>query len=133
MAKRVMIVDDEQDIRLTVKAVLEPRGFAVIPVESGEQCIEELEKGFKGVILMDIMMSGMDGWETVRQIHSRGLHEGNVISMLTAKHEPDPDLEQLAEDVLHYIRKPFEPMELVSIVTDYCQLLEDATADTAGA
>ncbi len=126
MARNVMIVDDERDIRITVRAVLEPRGFKVLPVESGEKCLEELEKGFRGVILLDIMMAGMDGWETVREITRRKLDKGIVIMMLTAKHEPDPDLEQLTENVLHYIRKPFEPAELVAIVGEYCQFLEEA-------
>lgn len=128
MARNVMIVDDERDIRITVRAVLEPRGFKVLPVESGEKCIEELEKGFKGVILLDIMMAGMDGWETVREITRRGLDKGIIIVMLTAKHEPDPDLEELTENVLHYIRKPFEPAEMVAIVRDFCQYLEEAEA-----
>lgn len=125
MAKNVMIVDDEIDIRVTVKAVLGSRGFDVLLVESGQQCIEELEKGFKGVILMDVMMPDMDGWETVKEISEKGLQKGNIISMLTAKHEPDPALEELAEYVIYYIRKPFEPTELVSIVSEYCELLED--------
>ncbi|MBM3132706.1 MAG: response regulator [Chloroflexi bacterium] len=129
MARNVMVVDDERDIRITVRAVLEPRGFKVLLIESGEKCIEELEKGFKGVILLDIMMAGMDGWETVREITKRGLQQGNIIAMLTAKHDPDPDLEQLAENVLHYIRKPFEPSELVAIVGEYCQFLEDAKSE----
>jgi len=125
MAKDVMIVDDERDIRVTVKAVLSSKGFNVLPVESGQQCIDELEKGFKGVILMDIMMPDMDGWATVREISRRGFQDGNIISMLTAKHEPDSALEELAEYVIYYIRKPFEPAELVSIVGEYCELLED--------
>ena len=44
--------------------------------------------------------------------------------MLTAKQDPDSDLEELAESVIYYIRKPFEPAELVSVVGEYCDLLE---------
>ncbi len=124
--KKVMIVDDEPSIRLTVRAVLEPRGFELLPVESGAKCIEELEKGFRGVILMDVMMPDMNGWETIKEIEKRGLKEGNLISMLTAKQDPDSELAELAESVTYYIRKPFEAADLVSIVTEYCQLLEDA-------
>jgi len=61
---------------------------------------------------MDIMMPDMDGWATVREISRRGFQDGNIISMLTAKHEPDSALEELAEYVIYYIRKPFEPAEL---------------------
>ena len=129
MERNVMIVDDELDIRVTVKAVLGPRGFNVTLVESGAKCIEELDNGFKGVILMDVMMPDMDGWETVREIRNRGLQRGNIISMLTAKHEPDPDLEELAECVIYYVRKPFEPKELVAVVGEYCDLLEEMNGE----
>ena len=126
MNKQVMVVDDEPGIRLTVRAVLEPKGFEVMLVESGEKCIEELERGFKGVVLMDVMMPDMDGWATVRAIERKGLAKGSLISMLTAKQDPDDDLAEVAETVSHYVRKPFEATELVSIVTEYCQLLEEA-------
>ncbi len=130
MEKKVMVVDDEPGIRLTVKAVLEPRGFDVLPVESGQKCIEELEKGFKGVILMDVMMPEANGWDTVKKISSKGLGEGSLISMLTAKQDPDMDMEELTEIVSHYVRKPFEASDLVSIVGEYCEMLEDALMET---
>lgn len=129
MERNVMVVDDELDIRVTVKAVLGPRGFNVMLVESGAKCIEELENGFKGVILMDVMMPDMDGWATVREITNRGLQKGNIISMLTAKHEPDTDLEELAESVIYYVRKPFEPNELVAVVGEYCDLLVEMNGE----
>lgn len=126
MGNKVMIVDDEHDIRVTVRAVLEPKGFEVMPVESGFKCIEALQNGFKGVILMDVMMPDMDGWATVRQIAGKRLNKGNIVCMLTAKQDPDSDLEELAETVIYYIRKPFEPAELVSVVGEYCEMLEEA-------
>ena len=129
MEKRVMIVDDEPDIRSTVSAVLEPFGFDVVHVESGKNCLQELENGFKGVILMDIMMPGMDGWETIRQIESRGLMEGNLVSILTAKEDPDADMAQLTETVLNYVRKPFRVEKLVFIVEKYCEWLEQTKSN----
>ena len=126
MGKRVMIVDDEPDIREVVKDVLEPFGFDVLTVDCGNKCIEELQKGFRGVILMDIMMPGIDGWETIRQIESKGLTEGNIISMLTAKEDPDTDLSQMTETVLNYIRKPFKADYLIATVEKYCGWLEQA-------
>lgn len=129
MIRNVMIVDDEPSIRLTVKAVLEPRGFKVTPAASGDECIAELEKGFRGVILMDVMMPEMNGWETIKQIDEKGLREGNLIVMLTAKQDPDAELAQLAEMVTYYIRKPFESAHLVSIVSEYCQLLENGEVE----
>ena len=124
MKKNVMVVDDDASVRLTVEAVLQPQGFDVTSVEGGERCLAELEKGFHGVVLMDVMMPRMNGWETVREIIKRRLLDGNLISMLTAKDDPDPDMEGLAEYVLNYIRKPFEPAALISVVDEYCSYLE---------
>jgi len=124
MERKVMIVDDEPDIREVVKVVLEPFGFEVVAAENGDTCIEELQRGFRGVILMDIMMPGMNGWETIRKIESNGLTDGNIISMLTAKEDPDTDLSQMTETVLNYIRKPFKAEYLVSTVEKYCAWLD---------
>ena len=121
-----MIVDDEPDICLTVRVVLESAGFEVVQAESGQRCLEELEKGFRGVILMDIMMDDMDGWETIRQIESRGLMDGNLALMLTAKQDPDEDLVELTESVLNYMRKPFHTEELIANMETYCKWLDQA-------
>ncbi|MDD5094344.1 MAG: response regulator [Dehalococcoidia bacterium] len=126
MGKRVMIVDDEPSIRFTVQVILRRAGFEVLPVECGEKCIEELERGFKGVILMDVMMPGMNGWDTVKEINRRGLDEGNIISILTARQSPDVDSEELTEILLHYLAKPFEPQDLIATVQEYCECIERA-------
>ena len=61
MNKKVMIVDDEQDILFSLRILFEQRGYEVVTVDDGAKCIKELEKGFSGVVLMDIMMPVMDG------------------------------------------------------------------------
>ncbi len=73
MDKKIMIVDDEPDILDSLKLVFEREDYDVITVDSGKKCLKELEKGFKGVILMDIMMPNLDGWDTIKEIVSQGL------------------------------------------------------------
>ncbi len=119
----VMIVDDEPSILIAVRVLLEPEGFEVLTVDSGAKCIEELKKGFKGVILMDIMMPRMDGWDTIKKLVDEGLVEGNVIAMLTAKDAPGQKMEGLQEYVIDYITKPFEPDELVTYIRQYLELI----------
>ncbi len=126
MNTKIMVVDDEPDIRTAVSTVLELSGFEVVTVENGNRCIEELEKGFRGVILMDVMMPELNGWDTIKELVSRGLMDGNIISMLTAKEDPDVELMELTEVVLNYIRKPFKADYLVSMVTKYCEWLEQS-------
>ncbi|MDY6864694.1 MAG: response regulator [Halobacteriota archaeon] len=119
----VMIVDDEPSILIAVRVLLEPEGFEVLTVDSGAKCIEELKKGFRGVILMDIMMPRMDGWDTIKNLVDEGLIEGNIIVMLTAKDTPGEKMEGLQEYVIDYINKPFDPDELVSNIRDYLELI----------
>ncbi|MDY6965435.1 MAG: response regulator [Halobacteriota archaeon] len=117
--KRVMIVDDEPSILIAVRVLLEPKGFEVVTVDSGMKCIEVLKEGFKGVILMDVMMPRMDGWDTIQKIVDEGLSEGNIIVMFTAKEIPGPKMEGLQEYVMDYITKPFENEKLVASINEY--------------
>ncbi len=114
-----MVVDDDSDILITIRELFESEGFTVYTVPCGKDCINELENGFKGVILMDIMMPHMDGWTTVRQIVIRGLHKGNVISMISAKDECDWRYDDLKQYIQHYITKPFDTRQLVHTVKGY--------------
>lgn len=125
MNRNVMVVDDDHSIRITLKAILEAGGFDVIAVEGGEGCLEELAKGFHGVIIMDIMMPGMDGWATIGEVVEQGFLEGNLILMLTGKYPPNAKVDSLAGNLIYYMTKPFDAKELVATVDRYCSLLED--------
>ena len=72
---------------------------------------------------MDVMMPQMDGWDTINNIVERGLYEGNIILMLTAKREPDEKMRKIQDYVTDYITKPFNPMELLDMVEFYLTLL----------
>jgi len=117
--KEVMVVDDDPYILFTMKELLEPEGFRVVAVSGGKECLEEMKRGFKGVVLMDIMMPGMDGWQTVKEIVDRGYLDGNIISMFTARDIADEKVESLGKYVTDYITKPFDPEELVVTVREY--------------
>lgn len=123
MKRKVMIVDDDPYILITVREIFELEGFEVVTASGGRKCLEELEKGFKGVILMDIMMPQMDGWDTIREIVDSGFIEGNLIATLTAKDVPDQKMEGLQEYVIDYITKPFDAEELVATVEEYFSCL----------
>jgi DNA-binding response OmpR family regulator len=124
METSVMIVDDNKMIRESVKILFQTEGIPILAAEGGRECLEQLEKGFRGIILMDIMMPGMDGWDTIREIVGRGLYRGNLILMLTGKSEPDGKMEGLQEYVTDYITKPFDPRELLGCVRYLAELRE---------
>ena len=117
MKKKLMVVDDDPDILTIIRGIFEREGYEVFTVDSGMDCIKELERGFKGIILMDIMMPFMDGWDTIKEIIKRGLTEDIMISIVTAKGTPDHEkMKGLESYVYDYISKPFDVEELVSNV-----------------
>ena len=123
MTKKVLVVDDDDVVRHTVKRVLEQDGFEVTTVEGGQACLDILKEGFHGLILMDIVMPEMDGWETIEEMIKTGYADNNIVCMLTGQETPDEKMDQLKEYVLDYIKKPFNNRELVDIVKQYLSYL----------
>ncbi len=124
MKPQLLIVDDDPSILIAVRELFEPEGFEVLAAGSGKECITELKKDFRGVILMDVMMPHMDGWDTVKAIVDKGLYEGNIISMFTAKDIPDKKMRALQDYITDYITKPFDPDKLVDTVKKYTKRLQ---------
>ena len=117
MDKKIMVVDDEPDILTSLKTVLERQSYEVVTVDSGAACIKEIENGFKGVILMDIMMPEMDGWDTIREIIDRGLMDGIAIEIITGKGSRDRQkMNGLESYIKDYLTKPFNLEKLISSI-----------------
>lgn len=126
METKVMLVDDDDLIRDSVDAFFKSEDIEILTAASGEECLRHLEGGFRGVILMDVMMPEMSGWDTIRRIVDNNLYQGNIIVMLTALNSPDNKMEGLQEYVTDYITKPFNPNELMDILQYYTSLLNSA-------
>ncbi|HEY3309262.1 MAG TPA: response regulator [Desulfuromonadaceae bacterium] len=126
MDNRVMIVDDNEFIRESVEILFQTEGIRIVTAEGGNKCLDHLEAGFRGVLIMDVMMPQLDGWDTIRQIVARGLYDGNIILMLTAKREPDDNMAGIQQYVTDYVTKPFNPFELLDMVKYYATLLNDS-------
>lgn len=128
MNARVMLVDDEEMIRESVELFLQTAGIEILTATSGRDCLGILREGFRGVILMDVMMPEMTGWDTIRSIVENKLYDGNIIVMLTALNSPDGRMEGLQEYVTDYMTKPFNPDQLVDALHYYLGLLEPCSS-----
>ena len=113
--KKVLIVDDEPDTLELVKLVLESGGFETVLAASGKEALSELDASRPDLVLLDIMMPDMDGWEVFRKIREKNAKI--PIAILTAKAQNFDRLLGLhvlkADD---YITKPFGKNELISRV-----------------
>jgi len=119
MDKKIMIVDDDADILVTRRTLLEKQQFEVLKVDSGSDCIKELENGFKGIVLMDLMMPFMDGWETINEIIKRGLNKDILLSIITAKGSSSSEkINGIEPYIYDYIPKPFNLEKLISEINN---------------
>jgi CheY-like chemotaxis protein len=118
MAKKIMIVDDEENVLELIKAILEREGFEVIPAISGRECLDKLENGIKpDLILMDMMMPVMTGKDTVKKIREDSRTKDIKIAFLTVVRLSEVGVDELKKlGVLDYITKPFDMADLVERV-----------------
>jgi len=111
MPKKVMIVDDEEDIRISVSQILEVCGYAVVKAENGMDCLQKLEKELPDLVILDIMMPGMNGWDVAARIKENEQWSKIPIVFLTAKgDEMSIGMGSIAS--VEYIVKPFDVVKL---------------------
>ncbi len=109
--RKILIVDDEERMRNLISLYLSPAGFECVPISSGSEALKYLlEKSFELVIL-DVMIPDMDGWETCKRI--RKFSDVPII-MLTARTEKIDILRGLGTGADDHITKPFDSGELLA-------------------
>jgi len=111
--KKILVVDDEERMARFIRLNLEHDGFQVIEVYKGMQAVQALRDQMPDVVLLDVMLPDIDGFEVLQLI--REISSVPVI-MLTAKGEEDDRVKGLELGADDYITKPFSPRELVSRV-----------------
>ena len=109
--RRILVVDDDADIRGLVRELLERRGFAVAEAADGKQALQELYEGRPDLVVLDVSMPGLDGWTTLERI--RELSDVPVV-MLTARSEELEKTRGLRAGADDYVTKPFGRQELLA-------------------
>lgn len=118
----ILVVDDDDTNRRLLNAMLGPMGYNVIEANNGRQAIEILEKDQPDVILMDIMMPELDGFEATRQIKSHPRHERIPIVMITALRDTEDRVKALEAGADDFLTKPVEKTELRARVASLCKV-----------
>ena len=115
--KTILIVDDQKDIRATLRTILEHESYTVIEAENGDDCLTKLKKIKPDLILMDIMMPGTPVIDIVRQI------SGVKIVYISAVRATDMEKKQVFHDskITAYIEKPFNIKEVITCVKKIIQ------------
>ena len=118
MGKKILLIDDEEDILTTVSARLESGGFTVISAKDGEEGLDLFTKEKPDLILLDVMLPGMGGYQMLQKLKEKTKQHGvkrikPPVIILTAKGEGVKDLFEM-EGITDYIVKPFESKDLLN-------------------
>jgi DNA-binding response OmpR family regulator len=113
VAASVLIVDDDDGIRASLRLALEDNGYVVFEAPDGEAAISEARERTPDVIILDLMLPGMDGFECCRQLRRTSDTPVLIVSARGDSHDVVAGLEAGADD---YIRKPFDVPELTARV-----------------
>jgi len=124
MKKRVMLVDDDPTMHNVVRIVLSETEYELCIAASGQECLEELRKGFDGLIFMDIMMPDADGWDTITAMVREDLLNGCAICMFTALSDVAPKDPELKQYIVGSLSKPFTYDQLINAVEEYMAKIE---------
>jgi CheY-like chemotaxis protein len=116
--KKVLVVDDEVFIRKMIEARLKVAGIKVVEAENGMEAVEKAVSERPDLIIMDVMMPKMDGFQACEAIRSNPEISGTPMLMLTARGQ-DIDMERaMSLGVIEYITKPFSPKGLTEKVVE---------------
>ncbi|RCW47801.1 response regulator [Halanaerobium sp. ST460_2HS_T2] len=116
MKNKVLVVDDEKNIRLTLKKALSNADYEVETAVNGEDGLAKLKEEEIPVVLLDMKMPGMDGIQFLKEVTNKEI-ETKVI-MITGYGSVETAVETLKLGAVDYLRKPFKPEEIINIVQD---------------
>ncbi|MEN6625895.1 MAG: response regulator [Candidatus Sumerlaeia bacterium] len=118
MGKRILAVDDETDVLLIVKTALTCEGFQVETAHNGKDALAAAREQKPDLILLDVMMPGMSGFDVMRELKADESTATIPIIMLTGLSERKKMQEALVGGTNYYIVKPFEMADLINKVND---------------
>ena len=123
MKKRIMIVDDEEEFAASLAERLTIRDYDVMTSSSGEDALEKLKGQILDVIILDLLMPGMGGVETLREI--KKLYPLTEVIMLTGNASVESAIEGMKLGALDYLMKPCETDDLVAKISMATQKKEE--------
>jgi CheY-like chemotaxis protein len=116
--RRVLVVDDEPDVLLLCRVNLEFEGYEVVEAADGEEAMQRLREQRFDVVLLDVMMPKMDGWQVLEAVKADPDLKDLPVVMLTAKVQDQDQIRGWSQGAADYITKPFSPLALSQVLQD---------------
>jgi DNA-binding response OmpR family regulator/DNA-binding CsgD family transcriptional regulator len=115
----ILVVEDEPDIRDLIRLNLELEGFAVVTAADGDAGLDAARESTPDLIILDVMMPGLDGWEVLAELKAGNVALARVpVLMLTARASDMDRVKGGIEGAVRYLTKPFNPSELKKSIID---------------
>ncbi|HEY5908217.1 MAG TPA: response regulator [Vicinamibacteria bacterium] len=111
--KKILVVDDEDDILHFLEMVLREKGYQVTTASGGHEALTRAQIDKPDLVLLDIMMPQMDGWEVLKLLRVDEETRRIPVAMLSARTEAKDRVQGLQEGAIDYICKPFSLTELL--------------------
>jgi CheY-like chemotaxis protein len=118
MAKRILVVDDDEMVLMALEELLKPEGYQVQTVSSGTEALQKLEEGGYDLLMLDVIMPEMDGYELCKRIREKEKYKETPVVFLTAKSRDEDRARGLEAGANLYLSKPISPDKLLGIVSD---------------
>ncbi|MCX7047538.1 MAG: response regulator [Candidatus Sumerlaeota bacterium] len=117
--KTILLADDEEDIKVVVRLYLESRGFNITTAFDGLDAIEQIERDKPDLILLDVMMPVMNGYEVAARVRANPAIKDTPIIMLSAATHEEAVKKGMEAGANDYLMKPFEPAKLEETILKY--------------
>lgn len=114
---RILIIDDERDFTEIVSTLLDFHDFQADTASSGQQALEMLAKTKYDLVVSDLMMPAMDGFQLIDKLREDSRYHDTPVIVLSAKTLTDDERKQLLVSNVSFVTKPFEPNTLVEKIT----------------
>lgn len=112
--QHILVVDDESHVRMTLKQVLEDAGYQVTTAESGPVALDHLDDNRCDLVLLDVRMPGLDGFEVLERLNQK--RPDLPVVIVTAHGTVDQAVEAIQEGADNFVHKPFTPEQIRSVV-----------------
>ncbi|MDD5749051.1 MAG: response regulator [Actinomycetota bacterium] len=114
--RKILVVDDDPTMVKLINVNLKLNNYAIEEASSGEEALEIIEKAPLDLVVLDIMMPGVDGWEVLRRIRANPETEELPVILVTAKTQDSDVIRGWELGADEYVIKPFNPLLLVEII-----------------
>ena len=112
--KKILVVDDEDDILNFLELVLQEKGYEVLTAGGGQEALTRAQMAKPDLVLLDIMMPQMDGWEVLKLLRVDDDTAKVPVAMLSARTDAQDRVQGLQEGAVDYIFKPFSLQDLLN-------------------